>query len=285
MTDSISFKSWLPLTAWRLLAFGIVINQAFLRSAKKKDVAEGLANRSISRQSRGRWDGNQSLRLDLPILERNRTERLYESTQDLVLKELFETEPLRSRFEKASSPRAHAGVNLRTREVALRAWKIALCNSVDGRGLSDHNGIKHQGFMASGSSLIPGGEFVNVSKARGNLVSTKGRQSRGRPLVDTNCDCCKREYESLAHILQVCPRTHESRVARHDSVLDSVEKALKEQKAEVLVEPQIPTPGGIRKPDLVVRKEGVVYVIDCQIVADNADLQKTSKTSVQDIVL
>ena len=228
--------------------------------------------------------GIQSLRLELPILERNRLERLFESTQDLVLRELFETEPLRSRFEKASSLRAYAGVGLRTREDALRAWKIALCNSIDGKGLSDHNGIKPHGFMASGSSLMTGGEFVSVSKIRGNLVSTKGRQSRGRPLVDPKCDCCKREYESLAHVLQVCPRTHESRVARHDNILDCVEKALKEQKAEVLVEPRIPTPEGIRKPDLVVRKEGVVYVMDCQIVADNADLQKShlSKTLYYD---
>lgn len=40
----------------------------------------------------------------------------------------------------------------------------------------------------------------------------------------------------------------------------------------VLVEPAIPTPEGIRRPDIIVWNADKAYVIDVTIVADNADM-------------
>ena len=69
--------------------------------------------------------------------------------------------------------------------------------------------------------------------------------SRGRPIKYHYCGCCEREYESLAHILHVCPRTHRSRVERHDSMLDCA-RALKDRDACVEREVHIPTQAGVR---------------------------------------
>ena len=85
--------------------------------------------------------------------------------------------------------------------------------------------------MLNGSLTLKRWEFIELGKVRGNLVKTKGRSSRGRPVKDPYCDFCKRDYESLAHILQVCPRTHGSRVERHDSMLDCIERSLKDRDA------------------------------------------------------
>ena len=80
--------------------------------------------------------------------------------------------------------------------------------------------------------------------------------------------------ESLGHILQVCPRTHASRIARHDKIVDLVRQALTQKGYAITREPAIPTPTGIRRPDLVVARGLAVTVIDVTIVADNADLAR-----------
>ena len=78
--------------------------------------------------------------------------------------------------------------------------------------------------------------------------------------------------ESLAHILQVCPRTHASRIALHDKIIDLVEQALTRKSYTTFCKPAISTPAGIRKPYLVVSRGSAVTLLDVTVVADNADL-------------
>ena len=76
----------------------------------------------------------------------------------------------------------------------------------------------------------------------------------------------------MGHILQVCPRTHASRVARHDKIVDLVASGACRNGWGVWREPAIPTPAGIRRPDLILDHQDTVIVLDVTIVADNADL-------------
>ena len=85
----------------------------------------------------------------------------------------------------------------------------------------------------------------------GNLVATALRSARGRPQTDIRCDCCGRP-EALSHILQSCPRTHASRIARHDKIIDLVISCAEKIGYGICHEPAIPTPAGIRKPDLIL---------------------------------
>ena len=70
----------------------------------------------------------------------------------------------------------------------------------------------------------------------------------------------------------MCPRTHASRITRHDKIVDLVEQVLTPKGYTTCREPAIPTPAGIRKPDLVVSRGSAVTVLDVTVVADNADL-------------
>ena len=92
--------------------------------------------------------------------------------------------------------------------------------------------------------------------------------------ASTACHCCGRT-ESLAHILQMCPRTRASRIARHDKTVDLVKQALTRKDYTISRESAIPTPAVIRKPDLVVAHGSAVTVLDVTIVADNADLTQS----------
>ena len=76
----------------------------------------------------------------------------------------------------------------------------------------------------------------------------------------------------MAHILQVCPQTHASRIARHDKIVDLVERALTRKGYTIDCEPGIPTLVGIQRPEVVVARGSAVTVLDVTIVADNADL-------------
>ena len=78
-----------------------------------------------------------------------------------------------------------------------------IINSLDGQGLSDHGDVKPHSSISNGTLSLKCWKFIDFSKMRGNLFKTRSRSSGGRPLVDLKCDCCK-NYESLAHILQIC---------------------------------------------------------------------------------
>ena len=58
----------------------------------------------------------------------------------------------------------------------------------------------------------------------------------------------------------------------HDKIVDLVEQALTRKGYTTCREPAIPTPVGIRKPNLVVSRGSAVTVLDVTVVADNADL-------------
>ena len=105
------------------------------------------------------------------------------------------------------------------------------------------------------------------------MVATALRSARGRPQSDIRCDCCGRP-KALSHILQSCPRTHASRIARHDKIVDLVMSCAEKIGYGIRREPVIPTPAGIRKPDLVLVHDYDLTMLDVTIVADNADLEK-----------
>ena len=63
-----------------------------------------------------------------------------------------------------------------------------------------------------GCDLATRRSFVNCVRLKGNPTYTKAGAARGQPDMPVRCDACQR-IESLAHILQKCPRCD-----RHDAV-------------------------------------------------------------------
>ena len=68
--------------------------------------------------------------------------------------------------------------------------------------------------------------------------------------------------------MQSCSRTHDTRVRRHDNVHLFLKDRFEASGCQVILEPSIPTQGGVRKPDLVIAKNGKAAVLDTTIVAD-----------------
>jgi len=125
-------------------------------------------------------------------------------------------------------------------------------------------------WVTSGDRTLNGHAYIGPI----NLVSTALRSARGHPDHDIRCDCYSRP-ESLGHILQVCPRTHALRIARHDKIVDLVMSGAEKIGYSISREPAIQTPAGIQKPDLVLVRNSDLTILDVTIVAENTDLEKT----------
>jgi hypothetical protein len=123
--------------------------------------------------------------------------------------------------------------------------------------------------------------FIHALVNEGGLMAPAARMARGRRERDVACDACDRT-ESIGHILQLYQRTNGARNDRHNSVLDRTVKVLVKNHCSVLVKPAIPTPAGIRRPDIVAWKGGkACYIINVTVVVDNADLDRVHQLKIE----
>ena len=65
------------------------------------------------------------------------------------------------------------------------------------------------------------------------------------------------------------------------TMIDCVERSLKDRDACVERETRIPTQEGIREPDLMVKHRDRAYVIDRQRVADHVDLNEAHQSKIR----
>jgi hypothetical protein len=104
---------------------------------------------------------------------------------------------------------------------------------------------------------------------RCGALRTKCRNARGRNVERESIICrglCG-VPETLNHILQSCAVTHDVRCARHNRIVRLIEQKMKNSVDEILVEPIVRIPGTYLKPDIVVCKGKVIFVLDVTVVA------------------
>ncbi|KAK4287463.1 hypothetical protein Pmani_039466 [Petrolisthes manimaculis] len=149
------------------------------------------------------------------------------------------------------------------------SWDSDWWSSVDGAGCRGSATLpSFSGWVRAGTRLMSRGEFVSAIKLRGNVLSTRSREARGRRERPVLCRHGCQRPETLGHIQQSCPVTHGWRVQRHDKIVTAICKHLGDRGWEVLREPNIPTPNGLRKPDLVFWNSVQSFVVDVQVCAD-----------------
>lgn len=153
-------------------------------------------------------------------------------------------------------------------------WKSKMSGSVDGVGLSESGKTPGQHSWVHGANLfLNGRDFIKSVKLRFNAMPCRARCARGRE-HDRLCRAgCARD-ETLAHILQVCPRTHGQRVKRHDAVVNYAVRGLEQRGFTVYKEPRFVTSGGLRKPDFIALRGSTAHIVDAQIVSDAEPLRR-----------
>lgn len=153
-------------------------------------------------------------------------------------------------------------------------WAERLYENFDGRGLlhsSDHKQAHR--WVREPTRLLSGRDFIHCIKLRINALPTLSRCSRGRT-SNRRCRAGCEAQETLNHIVQGCYRSKRDRTKRHDSVVNYVDRSLRNKGFETLVEGQLQTTDGIRKPDIVAIKGDKIYVLDAQVVTDGRDMSE-----------
>ncbi|CAL7932985.1 unnamed protein product, partial [Xylocopa violacea] len=161
-----------------------------------------------------------------------------------------------------------------------KRWASMLHSSNDGKALKDSRKVpqQHQ-WITNGNRLLSGRDFVNMTKLRINAMPSRARTTRGR-IADRNCRAGCNQMETTNHILQKCHRTHAARIERHNAIVAYIKRGLGKSCQTVDEEPTFTTTDGIRKPDLIAKRDNKAIVIDAQIISENYDLAMAHRNKV-----
>ncbi|KAJ8865483.1 hypothetical protein PR048_033773 [Dryococelus australis] len=185
----------------------------------------------------------------------------------------LENQPLFSRrVEWARAVATVGGVTLDSSLKVKNYWRARWSGSVDGADLETARSCREStAWIGQRASGIPSKDYISYLHIISNSLPSAVRTTRGRrgpsgalPKCRAGCN----DAETTYHVIQQCPRTQETRVARHNQVLKVVADRLEERGYRVLREPRYRTSEGVRVPDLVISKpeEDVAHVLDVQVV-------------------
>lgn len=129
-------------------------------------------------------------------------------------------------------------------------------------------------WLLKSNRFLSGRDFINLVKLRINALPSRVRMSRGRN-TDRSCQVGCDSSETTYHMIQACPKTHELRIKRHNNLVGYIAKRNTSRDSNVIIEPRIQTKVGLRKPDMVIIRDGIAHVLDAQITKDDGNALRT----------
>ena len=127
--------------------------------------------------------------------------------------------------------------------------------------------------------------FITALKLRANVAGDRAALCRAKITKDIECRKCHAQKETLGHILGQCTYTKKDRIARHDSIKDFVmdRLAAHDKETGITREPTLKSPqGAVLKPDLVVKSQGRVFVVDVTVRHEDKDyLQEGRRSKIE----
>ena len=216
-----------------------------------------------------------SLVLRIPRLRRDRLIKM-SSGNDQLVKTLLTDRYSHKRFSDLTQTTTHHGRTIDSAMTEASALRAALTETVDGRNLVEslQENPSPTGWLLDPTMKISGRDFVKAVHVRLNCMKTPSRSSRGNNRNTSNLCRFDRQVANNNHISQACQVTHGLRVKRHDEIVNMIASSYKKKGFTVKVEPRIPANNTFLKPDLVMTKCNVTWVLDPIISADNADLER-----------
>jgi hypothetical protein len=146
-----------------------------------------------------------------------------------------------------------------------------------GQGVADFVRSRTGNVWLVEQNLLKPSRFIDALRLRSNTFGTRTVLARADKNLDVHCRRCRAQPETLGHILGLCQYTKGLRIRRHDEVKSILAERLS-NKNEVFVEPTLKVGGNLYKPDLVVKNEGRVLVVDVTVRYENKDyLSKAEK--------
>lgn len=215
--------------------------------------------------------GVPELLIRIPLLRYKRMKRFAESDA-----------PVATQFDRSIAYRHNAEkvkVFLRENElvtkdhgvgVVIKYYLAQLENYFATKGLTEAFYSRHsRNWCNKWSNEITGGDFMKYHLISSCSLPTLARRAWGRPDRDVRCRHGCGCPETIHHVQQECILTKGGRSLRHNRVLDLIHNAIVRKfgdKFTVEIEPELQTPHGLRKPDLILHGGDDAIVIDLNIV-------------------
>lgn len=169
---------------------------------------------------------------------------------------------------------------LRSSEDIDKFWARCLYARFDGKPLENSRQVLGQHkWVGNFTRFLSGRDFVNSCKTRINALPTLARTSRGR-VKDRNCRGGCRQVETSNHVIQICHRTHVTRVKRHNAVCNYIAKKLRKKGYVVDKEPKMQTAEGLRKPDIVATLGSTSIIVDAQVLGEQVNLDEANQKKI-----
>lgn len=157
------------------------------------------------------------------------------------------------------------------RKTELKRWKDLVAQ---GQAVESLAGDKIGNSFLHDPALLKPCRFITALQLRTNTAGNRTSLNRAIPQGDLRCRKCKASKETLAHILGQCIHTKAARIRRHNEIRDFIENRTLEKDASAIVskEPLIPlAEGGNLKPDLIVKNQIGVFVVDVTVRHEDGD--------------
>jgi hypothetical protein len=125
---------------------------------------------------------------------------------------------------------------------------------------------------------------ITALKMRANVAADKVSLSRAKMREDITCRKCRVQNETLGHIIGQCASTKKERIERHDEIKDYILNRIVENDKEAAVtrEPTLLSPEGrALQPDLVVKNQEGVFVVDTVRHEDGGNLQMGRRSKIK----
>ncbi|CAH8532139.1 unnamed protein product [Schistosoma haematobium] len=205
----------------------------------------------------------------IPLHRRKRLEALL-SAPNRLLHKLPTSQALASYSHLGQMQVRIGQESVTSKEEISQCWARQLYLSNDGKGLvlAQHSKESHT-WLRCPQTIFPS-VYINAVKLRGGLLPTKTRRSRGGRIVnDLRCRGGCNHHETIQHILQHCSCTHDIRCKRHNDLCKLVAKKLRRLGITFLEEPCVPMETTYCKPDFIIIRDGIAYVMDVTISDDS----------------
>lgn len=149
-----------------------------------------------------------------------------------------------------------------------------------GQGVLDFSRSKIGNVWLREYELLKPSRFIDALKLRTNTFGTRTVLARADKNIEVACRKCRAQPETLGHILGLCQYTKGLRIKRHDEAKTTLADNLRSNN-EVFIEPTLRVEGNLYKPDLVIKNEERVLVVDVTVRYENKDyLSKAEKEKI-----
>ena len=218
--------------------------------------------------------GIPNLSTRVPLNRRRRLERHLSSPNPTLAWALRDPTSAPSHY-LATSTISVAGNPISDLKSATTAWANALYSSVDSAPLRHVSTTPTSHDWLRNPQRIFPRLYIRAIQLRAGVLSTKSRRARGHriPAEDIKCRACATP-ETLSHILQTCPLTHDARCRRHNEIVHMTIRKSSKRHITTMLEPHIPTARSFLKPDLLVVSNTNVFVADVA-VCDPPRMERT----------